>query len=213
MYLKSNDFTEGAVIPVEFAFCGPDPDRHARFGGNRNPELRWGDVPVGARSLALICHDPDAPSVGDDVNQEGRTVPADLPRANFFHWVLVDIPPSLNALEAGAYSGGVTAGGKSAGPPDSMRHGVNDYTRWFAGDAEMAGEYFGYDGPCPPWNDSIPHRYRFTLYALDLEECPVERRFSGPQVLDAIEGHVLASAGLSGLYSLNPNLPATVTIS
>jgi phosphatidylethanolamine-binding protein (PEBP) family uncharacterized protein len=44
-----------------------------------------------ARSY-VICHDPDVPSKGDDVNQEGRGVPASLPRVDFFHWVLVDLP-------------------------------------------------------------------------------------------------------------------------
>ena len=50
-------------------------------------------VPAGTRSFAIICHDPDVPSQGDDVNQEGRVVPATLPRVDFFHWVLVDLPP------------------------------------------------------------------------------------------------------------------------
>jgi hypothetical protein len=43
----------------------------------------------------------------------------------------------------------------------------------------------------------------FTLYALDLRECPVAGRFAAPEVLDAIEGHVLDSARLTGVYSLN----------
>ena len=43
--------------------------------------------------------------------------------------------------------------------PHGARHGINDYTGWFASDADMAGDYYGYDGPCPPWNDEIPHRY------------------------------------------------------
>ena len=33
----------------------------------------------------------------------------------------------------------------------------------------MSGDYFGYDGPCPPWNDSIVHHYVFTVYALDVD--------------------------------------------
>ena len=59
---------------------------------------------------------------------------------------------------AGEFSDGVTAGGK-AGPdgPRGARQGINNYREWFAGDPAMAGDYFGYDGPCPPWNDSIVH--------------------------------------------------------
>ena len=68
-------------------------------------------------------------------------------------------------------------GGPSA--PRGARQGLNSYVEWFAGDAEMAGDYFGYDGPCPPWNDSIRHRYVFTLYAIDLASCPVDGRFTG----------------------------------
>ena len=52
---------------------------------------------------------------------------------------------------------GVTPRGKSG--PDSAggtRSGLNGYTEWFAGDADMGGQYFGYDGPCPPWNDERP---------------------------------------------------------
>ena len=68
----------------------------------------------------------------------------------------------------------------------------------------MAGRYFGYDGPCPPWNDSIPHRYIFTVYALDVERCPVEGDFDGRDVLSAIRGHVLDESSITGIYSLNP---------
>ena len=70
----------------------------------------------------------------------------------------------------------------------------------------MAGNYFGYDGPCPPWNDSIPHHYVFTLYALDIDRCPVSGIFKGPDVLAVIKGHVLAQAALTGVYSLNPQV-------
>ena len=31
-----------------------------------------------------------------------------------------------------------------------VRHGISDCTAWFAGDKDMAGDYHGYDGPCPP---------------------------------------------------------------
>ena len=50
---------------------------------NKNPHLQWSDLPAGTRSLVLICHDYDVPSKGDDVNQEGKTVSANLPRVDF----------------------------------------------------------------------------------------------------------------------------------
>ena len=58
--------------------------------------------------------------------------------------------------------------------------GVNNYTDWFAGDEQMAGDYGGYDGPCPPWNDELLHHYRFTLYALDVPSLGLPGAFGGP---------------------------------
>jgi Raf kinase inhibitor-like YbhB/YbcL family protein len=87
-----------------------------------------------------------------------------------------------------------------------MRHGINDYTGWFAGDANMKGNYYGYDGPCPPWNDSIVHHYVFTLYALDTAHLHVQGDLNGANVRAALAGHVLAQAHLSGTYTLNPRL-------
>jgi hypothetical protein len=70
----------------------------------------------------------------------------------------------------------------------------------------MSGDYCGYDGPCPPWNDAIIHHYVFTLYALDIERVPVDGKFTGQQVRDAIRGHILDQASITGTYTLNPSL-------
>jgi Raf kinase inhibitor-like YbhB/YbcL family protein len=207
MKLTSSSFTDNGKIPAEFAFCAPAPNTHVTLSNNRNPALAWSGAPAGVKSFALICHDPDVPSKGDDVNQEGRTIPASLPRVDFYHWVLVDLPGNVTSITAGEFSGGVTSRCK-AGPtgPRGTRQGINDYTGWFASDKDMAGNYFGYDGPCPPWNDTIPHRYVFTLYALDIDKCAVSGTFKAPDVLAAIRGHVLAQATITGVYSLNPNV-------
>ena len=205
MKFFSASFHDRTPIPAEFAFCALDAKTHATLSANRNPQLSWSDVPAGTMSLALICHDPDVPSKGDDVNQEGRTVPASLPRVDFFHWVLVDIPVSVGKIAAGEFSSSVVAKGKP-GPAAAhgTRQGINDYTGWFAGDRDMAGDYYGYDGPCPPWNDEIPHRYVFTLYALDVARLPVEGKFNGVQARAALKAHVLAEAAFTGMYTLNP---------
>jgi hypothetical protein len=205
MKLTSQSFTDNSPIPGEFAFCIPAETGHVCLGANRNPHLAWSGLPGGTRSLVLICHDPDVPSRGDDVNREGRVVPASLPRVDFFHWVLVDLPPEPAQIPAGEFCSSVTPRGK-AGPAGTRgtRQGINDYTGWFAADRDMAGHYHGYDGPCPPWNDAIPHRYVFTLYALDVERCPVDGSFTGGEVRAAIRGHVLAEASLTGRYALNP---------
>jgi Raf kinase inhibitor-like YbhB/YbcL family protein len=200
-------FQDNQPIPGEYAFGVPDPIQHVVLSSNRNPPLAWSDLPVGTRSLVLICHDPDVPTKPDDVNKEGRVVPASLPRADFYHWVLVDLPPVPAQIAMGEFADGIAPRGK-LGPAAARgaRQGINDYTDWFAGDAEMSGSYFGYDGPCPPWNDERVHHYIFILYAIDVERCPVEGNFTGPDVLKAIAGHVLAQASLVGTYSLNPDV-------
>ena len=105
MKLISTSFSDGEKIPGDFAFCTPDPAHHVCLGRNRNPHLAWSDIPAGTQSFVLICHDPDVPSRGDDVNQVDRTVPASLPRVDFFHWVLVDLPASVNEIKAGEFLG------------------------------------------------------------------------------------------------------------
>lgn len=207
MQLMSSNFGHNQRIPAEFAFGAPDPTSHVALSRNRNPHLRWTGVPSTAKSLVLLCVDSDVPTRGDDVNQEGRVVPADLPRTNFYHWAMVDIPPSVTEIKAGACSDGIVAKGKrSPAGPAGSRQGLNDYTSWFAGNADMGGPYFGYDGPCPPWNDVLLHHYHFILYATDLARCPVDGEFTGAQVQQAIARHVLAEARLTGTYALNPGV-------
>jgi hypothetical protein len=209
MKIRSDSFSDGTAIPGVYAFCVADPQNHVALSQNRNPHLAWDDVPPGTRSFALVVHDPDVPSRSDDVNQEDREVPSNLPRVDFFHWILWNIPADVREIAEGAHSDGVTPRGKS-GPdaPGGLQHGINDYTGWFAGDAEMAGTYYGYDGPCPPWNDSIVHQYVFTIHALDVERLEIEGDPTGAVVREALEAHTLASASLTGLYSLNPRIPA-----
>ena len=207
MKLCSDSFENKAVIPDEYAFCVPAKTGHVTLGKNRNPHLRWDMIPGGTKSFVLICHDVDTPAVGDDVNQEGKEVAANLPRTDFFHWILVDIPVGKTEISAGEYCDGVTARGKDGGRwEDGSREGINDYTKWFAADESMKGDYFGYDGPCPPWNDAIPHQYFFTVYALDVEILGVDGKFDGHRVRNAIAGHILAQAQISGFYTLNPQL-------
>src|SRR6185369_5930467 len=100
---------------------------------NQNPHRAWSDVPAGTKSFAIVCHDPDVPSQGDDVNKEGRVVPKSLARVDFFHWVLVDLPALAKGVNEGEFSSGVVARGKP-GPraPHDARQGINDYTGWFA---------------------------------------------------------------------------------
>lgn len=214
MRLWSDTFTEGGVIPPECAFAQIEPATHVRYAANRNPHLGWDEVPSGAQSLALFCRDVDAPAVKQGMNQQGKLLAEDLPRVDFYHWTLVDIPVAIKSLGEGKLSEMVTPHGKPGpllpftiknGTEHQLRQGLNDYTALFAGDPDMAGEYFGYDGPFPPWNDLRPHAYLFCLYALDVP-FPLEGNFTGPQARLAIRGHILDEAQVFGVYSLNPEV-------
>ncbi len=207
MKLWSDSWTNGDRIPMRYAAGRPDGAGGAMFSDNLNPHLAWSDLPPAAQSMVLICHDFDVPSRGDDVNQPGREVPAELPRVDFFHWVLIDLPPQPTVIDEGEFSRGFVARGKP-GPETrgGARHGLNDYTGWFAGQPDMAGSYFGYDGPFPPFNDSLVHHYVFTLYAVALPRLPLQGGFTGAQVRRALAGHVLAEATFSGTYTLNRRL-------
>jgi Raf kinase inhibitor-like YbhB/YbcL family protein len=81
MKLWSNDFQSGQNIPVRFTCDGEDI----------SPHLAWSEVPAEATSLALVCHDPDAP-VGD-----------------WTHWLVTDIPAAPAEIPTG---GPVPAGAR-----------------------------------------------------------------------------------------------------
>ena len=207
MKLTSSTFNHNDFIPERCAFCIKDPDNHTAFGDNKNPQLSWSEIAEEAKSLVLICVDTSVPSSLENFNKEGKTIAAGLPRVEFIHWVMVDIQPGNGGVKEGACSDGITPGGKQdPNGPEGSRQGINDYTGFMAGDPEMQGNYFGYDGPCPPWNDELVHHYRFKLFACDFDICPVEGAFTGQNVFQTIEGHVIAETELVGLYSLNPDL-------
>lgn len=95
LVIESSAFAEGGEIPRE----------HTCEGRDVSPPLRWHGVPAGARSLALVVDDPDAPD------------PA-APKRTWVHWVLYDLPPDCGGLPAG-----VTA------LPAGTRAGRNDWGR------------------------------------------------------------------------------------
>jgi len=112
MKLWSDSWTNGDRIPERYAAGRPDGKGGAAFSDNLNPHLAWSELPDGAQSMVLICHDFDAPLDARDANQPGRELAADLERGDFFHWVLVDLPASLTSLKEGEFSGGVTPRGR-----------------------------------------------------------------------------------------------------
>lgn len=91
--LTSSAFTEGAMIPKKYTCDAEDV----------SPDLKWFGVSESARSLALVCDDPDAP-VG-----------------TWVHWVLFNIPVDVSALPAGIPADATLKNG--------ARHGRNDFRK------------------------------------------------------------------------------------
>jgi Raf kinase inhibitor-like YbhB/YbcL family protein len=103
--------------------------------------------------------------------------PDAAPPVGWWHWVVFNIPATDTSLNANAKGGG--------GMPGVA--GTNGF------------KSRGYGGPCPP--PGKPHHYNFTIYALDVATVPgATGDTTGPELLKAIEGHVLAKATLTGLY-------------
>jgi Raf kinase inhibitor-like YbhB/YbcL family protein len=147
--VTSSAFESGQGIPVNFTCEGED----------NSPALQWSGVPADAKSLALICDDPDAP-VG-----------------TWVHWVIYDLPAATVELKENVPTSETLPGG--------AKQGVNDFKR------------VGYGGPCPP--PGKPHRYYFTLYALDTN-LALKPRATKAELLRAMEGHLLAKSELVGTY-------------
>lgn len=152
MTITSPAFDEGGDIPQQYTCDGED----------LTPALRWQGVPDGTRSLVLIVDDPDAPD------------PA-APQTIWVHWVLYNLPPSVESLPEGVVAASLPAG---------AREGLNDWKRE------------GWNGPCPPVGQ---HRYFFKLYALDTA-LPDLGLATKNKVLQAMIGHVLDEAQLMATY-------------
>jgi len=101
----------------------------------------------------------------------------DAPAGTWVHWVLYNIPAEARALAEEVPP--------DADLPNGSRHGENSWSR------------LGYGGPCPP---AGTHRYFFRLYAVDAV-LDLASGVSREQLMQALEGHVLARAELMGTYS------------
>ena len=102
----------------------------------------------------------------------------DAPGQTFTHWVLFNIPPSTRSLSSGISN--------QSQLTDGSRQGHNDF------------DATGYGGPCPPGHS--PHRYIFTIYALDTA-LDLPSGATRSQVEDSMKGHVLARGRLIARYS------------
>lgn len=154
MVVTSPAFADGGRIPVEHCM------RQVPGGKNSSPPLAWSGAPADTASFALFMIDRH-PIARDWV-----------------HWAVVDLPPSVTSLPAGA----------SGSLPASARELVNTF-----GDR-------GYGGPMPP-PGSGEHSYEITVYALDVARLDLPDAPGAADIERAVAGHVLAKGTLVGLFS------------
>jgi Raf kinase inhibitor-like YbhB/YbcL family protein len=188
----------GKKLPVSAAFCAPPSLADADH--NISPAVSWSKGPDGTRSYVLIMTDLDVPKDLSLINKPGVTIPADAPRMPFIHWILVDIPPSIDHLAKGVESAGFVPKGNPVGPTDHGVRGANVYSNFYPKDSPLAGPHGGYDGPCPPKNDPVSHRYVTDVYALDIKSLGLKGVFFGEAALNKMKGHILAHGRADALY-------------
>jgi conserved hypothetical protein TIGR00481 len=157
--LSSTAFANNGTIPLRYASTDAG-------GQNVSPPLSWSGAPSGTRSFVLVCLDPDA--------------------NNFVHWVMYDIPASVNSLPEGVPP--------QATLPNGAKQGENDM------------DTIGYFGPEPPPGEL--HRYVFTLYALAVDSLGLEPGASYRRVEEALDNlrsqnKVLGEVQLVGKFQAN----------
>lgn len=145
MRLTSSAFKDTEIVPVSYTCEGP----------NISPPLNFVDIPTETKSLVLLIEDPDAPA------------------KPWVHWLVFNIPPTTNHVEAGQIPTGGTEGIANGGT-------------------------HGYEGPCPP---SGKHTYIFSLYALN-SVLPLPSTADRKDVLEAMKERVIETAQLTGVYQL-----------
>src|SRR5262249_22601394 len=104
-----NGIAANGVLAPQFAQCIPDPAMHTKTGANISPRVTWSAGPAGTKSYALILHDDDVPQDLAVANKAGASIAATAPRRTLYHWVLVDIPPTVTTIEEGADSQAMSA--------------------------------------------------------------------------------------------------------
>jgi phosphatidylethanolamine-binding protein (PEBP) family uncharacterized protein len=98
--VKVDSLKNGRTLANKYAFCAPAAQGHTKAGQNINPSISWSKGPRGTKSYAIILFDPKSPAEHRDMmNKEGMTLGADVKRHDFYHWVLVDIPPNVRSIK------------------------------------------------------------------------------------------------------------------
>jgi Raf kinase inhibitor-like YbhB/YbcL family protein len=190
-------------LPLNAAYCTPSPMHPAEH--NISPAVSWSPGPPGTRSYALIMTDLDVPKDLSRINRSGVTMGPDEPRVPFIHWVLVDIKPDVTSLPKGADSAGFVPRGNRIGRTALGVRGANVFSHFYPKGSPLDAIRGGYDGPCPPRNDTVPHRYVTRIYALDVPSLKLSGVFYGEDALRRMEGHILAMGQADAHYSFRTN--------
>jgi Raf kinase inhibitor-like YbhB/YbcL family protein len=158
------------VTSSAFEHHGTVPLANSAYGDNTSVDVSWSNLPAGTVQLALICDDPKVVELG-------------MMPEPFVHWVVYNIPASASGLPAGLPTDAEISG--VAGLQGAI-NGLNGTRR------------SGYFGPRPPNNGQL-HAYHFRVYALDAD-LGLAAGLNKAQLLEAIDGHVLATGMLMGHY-------------
>lgn len=158
--LESPDIKPDGKIKLEQVFNG-----FGCTGNNVSPAVSWKNAPQGTKSFALLVHDPDAPTGG----------------SGWWHWVVINIPATTNALPAGA--------------------GKADGSAMVAGASQVATDFgaVGWGGPCPPVGDKA-HHYNVTVYALKTEKLEVPAGATAALVGYLVNANSIGQATLTGVF-------------
>ncbi len=158
------------VTSSAFEHHGMVPLANSAYGDNTSIDLSWSNLPEGTVQLALVCDDPVVVEIG-------------MMPSPFVHWVVYNIPAGASGLPAGL-------------PADAEVSGIDDLEGMINGLNGLGRS--GYFGPRPPANGQL-HAYHFRVYALDAD-LGLEPGLNRDQLLEAVDGHVLATGMLMGHY-------------
>jgi phosphatidylethanolamine-binding protein (PEBP) family uncharacterized protein len=115
--LSSTAFANNGTLPLRYASTDAG-------GQNVSPPLSWSGAPSGTRSFVLVCLDPDAD--------------------NFVHWVMYDIPASVNSLPEGVPPQATLPNGAKQGENDMGTIGTSNPNHPLASCIDMCS-------PCTRW--------------------------------------------------------------
>jgi Raf kinase inhibitor-like YbhB/YbcL family protein len=150
MTLTSTDIVSGDPVPSAHIYprCG---------GRNISPQLSWSGAPSATKSLVLTMID------------------LDVKPSQWSHWIVVDLPASVESISQGAES-----------LPGHARAVVSNF-----GDS-------AYDGPCPPKGTGV-HHYQFTIWALPTTTISIAADEKATNVTAFLSQRALDRASLTAL--------------